>query len=187
MTFASANNISNMRNGETAKHGDDSKLFVEFYTDKILLTQQTDDNGEPVYREVEMISIKIPGDAKTVVQKEVEQKDKTRFHQQYSDFKSGREQIQSGHDLKLMDLGRSELVKLNYMNIVTIEQLAELPDFLLDDVGLGARGLRSGAQKWLENKAKSDSDVGDLRAQNTQLAEQLLELQKQVSDLMKKK
>lgn len=174
-------NTANMKNGEKAVHGDDNKLFVTFYTDKILLTEQTEQQGEPVYREVEMISIKIPGDAKTVVEREVERKDQVRFASQYADFKEGRKQLQEGTPLERMNLGKTELGNLHHMNIVTIEQLSTIPDFLLDDLGLGARGLRDGATKWLENQKVSVNEFESLKAENESLSSSLKEMQDTVA------
>jgi len=177
--LASVNTIG-MQNGQKAKHGDDNKLFVTFYVDKILLTEQTEAQGEPVYRDVEMIKINVPGDAKTVVIREVTREDQNRFPSQWADFKAGREQLQHGHALKEMGLGDTEISKLHWMNVVTIEQLADLPDFLLEDLGLGARGLRDGAIKWIQNRKVSVDEFETLKAENEGLQSTLIELQNTV-------
>jgi uncharacterized protein YjiS (DUF1127 family) len=178
--LASVNTIG-MQNGQKAVHGDDNKLFVTFYIDKILLTEQTEAQGEPVYREAEMIRINVPGDAKTVVIREVTREDQRRFPNQWDDFKAGREQLQHGHALSDMGLGKTEVDKLNYMNVVTVEQLADLPDHLLEDLGLGARGLRDGAAKWLESRKVSVDEFEALKKENTTLSSSLKEMQDTVA------
>lgn len=200
MSFASAQVDFGGKGGvKTATHGNDSKLFVEFHLEQILQTAATDEKGEPVYQDVPYITITIPGDKKTEVIRPVKMQtdlagksDLERWPAQWERFQSGLKQLSEGDPIENLvinnvKIGRSEVRQLTMMNILTIQHLAELPDYLLDDVGLGARGLRESARKWLIENNDSKKELEKVRAENETMKSQLEILQTQMAELMSEK
>lgn len=195
MSFASAQVDFGGKGGvKTATHGNDSKLFVEFHLEQILQTAATDEKGEPVYQDVPYITITIPGDKKTEVIRPVKmqtdlsgQSDPERFPHQWARFQAGQKQLGEGDPIESMKLGKSEVRQLTMMNILTVQHLAELPDHLLDDVGLGARGLREAARKWLVENTAGKKELEKVRAENETMKSQLEILQAQMAELMSEK
>ncbi len=150
------------------KHGDDSGLWVEFYTNKV--------HQQP------FIKIRVPGDAKTEWDRPVKEKDKQRFSRQWEAFNQQRSQFGEQTILEQWD-GISDDQKrgLKMFNIQTVEQLANLTDGLMDRVGMGTRELVRKANAWIESTASEAKEIAlrkELQARDDQLAIQAQELEK---------
>jgi hypothetical protein len=178
--FASAQvNLGNNSVG-MASHGNDSGLYVEFEIKKELLSHETDQRGVPTYKEVPYVTIYTPGDSTKRLVRPVKLQDDqsgpsdiTRFPNQWNRFQAGEKQKSDGNCLTKLGLGETEIKKLSFMNILSIEHLATLPDFALDDVGLGARGIRESARNWLETHKDGKEEVDVLKAQVAELTAKL--------------
>jgi hypothetical protein len=84
----------------------------------------------------------------------------------------------------LMDVAMVATLKAS--NVYTVEQLATLPDSALDTViRRGGREWRAKALAWLDDAKKAGGDV-EARATIARQQEQIDNLQKQLTELLKK-
>lgn len=127
----------------------DTGLHVSFDTEAVLDKGATFDQGTPIYRDVEYITIIPPGkigkDLK--VRSPVTEYYKWRFPLDYKRWKEGRDQNISGTRLALLaDLSQARIKELEALNVFTLEQLVELSS----SQGSVIRGLSS-----IQSKAKT--------------------------------
>ena len=113
----------------TQAHKDDARLFVEFSFQARLDSKLSDEAGHNVYKDVEFVTIRIPGDKTTSVHRPVRPSDKQRFPFQYQQFKTKAGEVVVGTPLTLWPFINPARVKeLEYFNVRTVEQLAAMPD-----------------------------------------------------------
>lgn len=165
--------------GGYVQHGTDNGLFVEFSVEPYLNNRKSDEAGRPIHEDREFITIRIPGDTKTVVKRFVKTEsdssgpsDLERWPRQYEAFKK---QISQEHcDGTALEewpmVTRSEVLNLKAMNIHTVEALAELGENGMN--WTGARLMRDKAKAYLEN-AKNGIGVSGLAKENEFLKGQI--------------
>lgn len=171
-------------------HGDDKGLFVEFSLEALEDEELTAKEGRPIFKEVEMITIRIVGDTKTVVKRPVDQigtggapPDPVRFPYQWQVFKSKNEVPLQGTPItEWPPVSKALALELKAMNIHTVESLAECSDGNLK--WMGARDLREKAIAWLQ-QAKDGSGIVSLQEEITQLKMQNEALKNQIEGLAK--
>lgn len=148
-----------------ARYATDKKLMVNFYVRAVKNNHKSDQQGRPIFDEVEYVRIIIPGDNNTVIDNPVNQEYRIRFAEKYERFKKGLSQSSSGTPLEMWPQMTVGLVaELKAMQIFTVEQLAELSDSLAQRI-MGSHELRRRAQVFL------DSAKGE--AVNTKMASEL--------------
>lgn len=132
----------------------DRGLVVRFSMGTRLDSAKTAEAGREIYREVEYVTILIPGDKLvSPVHRPVQASDKSRFPAQYAAFKNS--QSQSGTSITGTPLTAWPVVspaqrkELEYLNIVTVEQLAAVSDGSAQNL-VGLQGLKQLAQKFIE-------------------------------------
>lgn len=162
------------------QHGDDSGLFVRFYSDAILNQQKSDVEGRPIYDQVEMCEILFAGDStKTKVGRATDGNPPyyLRFPAQYAAFKKQEEIVQDGTPIEHWPpITKAQALELKAMNIYTVEMLANVSDVNLK--WMGARQLRENAKAWLseaeagKETIKLRNEVEELRAQLEALSNQ---------------
>jgi len=173
-------------------HGSDKGLFVEFLIESVKDDEKSLSEGRPIYRDIELIEIRIVGDNKTVVRRPVDlvgsgnaPADNIRFPHQYQAFKNKQVQQNVGTPLEQWPiLTKSEVMELKGVNIHTVEMLADCPDGNLK--WMGAREMQKKAKLWLEN-AKNGAGLGQLQAENDLLKAEIESLKKQMAEIAKKK
>ena len=77
------------------QHGTDSGLYVEFYIEAVQDEEKSKEEGRPIFKDVEMISIRILGDKNTHMVRPIDYKgshtvpsDDVRFAAAYAQFKN---------------------------------------------------------------------------------------------------
>jgi hypothetical protein len=127
----------------------DDKLHVEFFMLARIDIEASTEANRPIFADVPYIKIYIPGDKDNIVIEPVWDQHKQRFPQQWEQFKRGEEQTVKGTPLKSAPFLTPALVaELNYMKIMTIEQLAAL-----NDTAMGFRGAqeyKQAAKRYLD-------------------------------------
>lgn len=112
-------------------------LLVKFFRGTVQDPVESAKAGYPKHRAVEMIRIIVPGDRDNIVEREVLPIDLQRFESIYSRWKAqGDGPEMDGLPLTAwpsMDAALAE--DLRYWKIYTVEQLAALPDNLLQKIG----------------------------------------------------
>lgn len=161
-------------------HGDDSGLYVEFYSDAILDQSASEREGRPIYKQVEMVRILFAGDNTKTIEKLATDGNppyRDRFPRQYEAFIKQQEQVQDGTPIEHWPpITKAQALELRAMNIYTVEMLANTPDVNLK--WMGARQLRENARSWL-SEAENGAEVIKLRNQIEELKSQMEAMQNQ--------
>jgi hypothetical protein len=111
------------------QYADDEKLYVRFETRAVKHDKKSDEAGRAIFYDQDYIQIIIPG-SRDVSVFPMDDQYKKRFAKRYKDWKdSGEGQKINGTLLaELPWMTKSQIAELNYCNIQTVEQLAELSD-----------------------------------------------------------
>lgn len=140
---------------DAAQADQDRRLVVRFSLESKLDQTASDKEGRPVYKEVEYVTILVPGDKTLTVHRPVQPSDKARFGIQYSAFKANQGDKLVGTPLHGWPLVTpSQRKELEYFNIRTVEALAEVADGYASNM-MGMQQLKQAAQKYLENANKT--------------------------------
>jgi hypothetical protein len=131
----------------------DRRLNVRFSLEARMDQQRTAEAGEEKYRDIEYVTILIPGDKLLTVHRPVQQSDKIRFRERYKAFKESKPEVLQGSPLAAWALiTPSQRKELEYLNVHTIEQLSEISDSS-GQAFMGFQGLKLKARQWLQAKA----------------------------------
>lgn len=128
----------------------DDSLLVKFYIDTIEDGAATKEAGRPIFKEVEMIDIRVPGSRNNVV-RIARPQDIERFPRHYAAFKNrtSMEGIEGTPLTEWPAISRSRVEELAFLNVKTVEQLANMPDSNAQQI-MGFFGLKEQAKNWLE-------------------------------------
>jgi hypothetical protein len=176
--------------------GNGAKCFLELSWGTAENASASTKAGRPIVDKVLMGKVFAPGQAKSEVIYEFEREFSDgstrkrddlihRFQEQYNKFMANEEVPEDLGGTPLAEwtaLGVKQVAELNLMNIPTVEALAECSDAALQELGIGARDLRSRAQAYLA-AAMDVGKIDELATENVKLQEQINELQKQISAL----
>lgn len=142
--------------------------------------------GRPIFKDVEYIEIRLPGDRLLINHFPVEAEHRQRYARQYQHWKQTQQDPTSGTPLKeWAPLARSQVEYLAYSGIKTVEDLAGATDGTLQLLGAGYLSLSQKARDFIA-KAKGDDVSATLRHQMEQLQASNLALQDQVRVLAAK-
>lgn len=176
-----------MQNGQRVQFQD--RAFARFHMHPVQRKKASQDAGRPIFESVPHITIMQPGEKDTRV-RPVREEDKFRFPRQWAAFEAQQKQVVDGTPLSVLFPHNPGAVKtLEVMNITTIEQLAELQDTQIQNIGLGGRQWNEMARNYLEAAEKGkgfhkmQSDQEALKAENERLADLVDKLTAQVNAL----
>ena len=155
-------------NAEKMLFGDD-RLGVMFYMQVVEDSARTLAEGRKCFREEEYVRIMVPGDRTNVVERPVQvtgilpTDDRMRFAKQYERFKT--KQAQTPHEgtpLTLWPQIPPTLAEeLKFINIFTVEQLADLADTYVHKLPMGHQWKQKAAQ--FVQAMKDQSQVNKLQ------------------------
>ena len=179
--------ISQQGNNYYVSHGTDASLFVQFYMESVQDEEASVEAGRPIFNEKEFVKIIPVGDKNTVVCRPVDLvgkngnlPDNERFPKQYQAFKNQQHQPQEGTPLEhYPPLTKSQVMMFKAANVHTVEQLANVSDHNLQNLGMGARQHRDEALAYIENAKngavplKAQKEIDDLKKQIEALKNQL--------------
>jgi hypothetical protein len=110
------------------------------------------------------------------------------YMEQYKKWKAGQETPPDGTPIKEWPVASPAQIKaMLSLNILTVEQMAELNDEGIRNLGMGATELRHKAKAWLQSskdKGVVTQEVAKLKMENTALQTSVETLTKQVETLM---
>lgn len=167
----------------------DKSLLVKFFIKPVQDHEATSREGRPIFKDVEYVDIRIPGKKSGGVARPARVTDLERFPEHYRRFKNRQEMPQDGTPLaEWPPISRSMVEQLAYLNIKTVEQLAELNDNHCSQI-MGGHTFKQKAKDFLEyaDKVKDETQVADLKRENAELREQMAELQEQMQSIMSAK
>lgn len=167
---------------EQGNNEGDNALLVKFEVrpkeDKTASREQ----GRPIFKDVEYVDIRTPGSRNGHICRPATLADKQRFSRQYDAFKRRVEAPVEGTPLaEWTVITRSRVEELQYFNLKTVEQLANMRD---SDAGriMGGLGLKQQAKEWLEqNDAEA---VKRVVSENAELKAEVAELKEQVAAML---
>lgn len=130
--------------------GDDT-LLVKFYMKPTKNRVKSIESGRPIFDDVVWVSIMVPGNKNTIVERVARDTDKKRFSKHFSAFEDhGTEEYVSGTPLDSWPvLSRSQVEEMKFFNIRTVEQLANMNDTDAQKF-MGIATLRTKAKMFLE-------------------------------------
>lgn len=169
---------------------EDRKLLVKFYTKARPDKEGSLAEGRPIFKDVEYIDIKIPGDRTGGVARPASHADKQRFPEHYAAFKQRIELPLEGTPLIEWPLiTRSLAEELAFHNVKTVEHLSTMSD-VHSGKFMGLNALKAKALTWLEQageEAKAHKLQEELLERDKRIAlqdGQIEQLQKQMLELM---
>jgi hypothetical protein len=161
---------------------EERKLRVRFFKDEIKDVAATAKEGRPIYKSVEMVEIKIPGDKDNVVVRRVTAMDCERFPGAYAKFRRGDAVQVVGTPLRNWGLMEpADARGYEDAGILTVEQLAGLSDATCQK-HRGSLADRQKARDFLE-MAKGLAPVAAARAETEALRAQVEALREQIAAL----
>lgn len=169
---------------EYAPQDDDSGCVVSFETVrefKPFLTRQAQEKAEAegrtpgpeceVFGEETFIRINIRGNDKIEVHRPVRDEDKRRFPYAWQEYKRGSQHQQRGTPLARLGIDSSVVRQYHARNVWTVEDLAQVNDNNLQNLGTNAREFRRAAQEFLQSAPSASSQA--MQAQIDSLSEKL--------------
>jgi hypothetical protein len=153
----------------------DASLLVRFF----MLPRQNEvkskEEGRAVFEDLEYVEIRQPGNKLSAVVREARDMDKSRFPEHYRRFLA-RESQTSASGTPLAEwpmITRSRVEELKFINVHTVEQLAEVADVHAGQF-MGMQNLKRQAQEWLSSHT---SDMAEAMAAIAELKAQIAALQ----------
>lgn len=148
-----------------------------FFVEAVKNTFRSEQEGRPVYDDIEMVKLLIPGDKNSSPVKRVDDEDRERYPKQYAAFKAGIEAPTEGTPLaEWPPIQKSQVLEFAYFNIKTVEHLAQIHDGQLQNLPMGSRALREQAKAYLDIAQNGTGPIGkmvgqieDLTGENTRL------------------
>lgn len=164
-----------------------SAVFPRFYMRQKQNEAKTREEGRPIFFEKEYVEIIIGGDKKTRIDTPVNDDHRKRWPEHYRRFKEGGASVVEGTSLKEWGaIPATRALELNAMNVFTVEQLSDLSDTMMQNIGMDGRALVAKAKAFIEAR-KDAGAIEKYAAENTKLRDdvdflklQLEELQQQV-------
>jgi hypothetical protein len=155
---------------------------AEFYTDAERDGFASVKAGRDIFRDQDFVKIFIPGSG-TILVERVNDGHVERWPELYQAFKAGKEAPLNGTPLSEWSLlKRAQIAELNYRNVRTIEDLAELSDLAVQNLGMGGQMLRSRAKAYLDD-AEREAVSTKLFNENDTLRLRISTLENQVEGL----
>lgn len=172
-------------------HGADAELYVEFENHPVHQVAESEAQGRPIFKDVIYIKIMFPGDRTKQHHRPAKLVDDTsgpsdmvRFPRQWQAFQSQTEQTFEGTPLEEWPLlTKSQVLEMKGMHVHTVDALAKLSDLAIQNLGLGATGLREKAKLWL-SKANDGAEISRIVRENVELKESVELLHRQVAELV---
>ncbi len=186
--------MSDVRNGQFTRStnflpGRGDRTQPLFHTEAVYNELASAKAGHPVFIDEERVKYVQPGSLNQPVFR-VTDEHRRQWPDQYAQFKKGIEQSANGTPLEQWPALTVGMVKtLKALDIVTIEQCAELTDTAVQRVGMGGYNLRERAKAYLDDAAamalterlSRESELKD--AQIAQLSKQVDELSQHLTRL----
>jgi hypothetical protein len=152
----------------------DDQLLVKFFIRPHPDNEASQEQGRPIFRDTEYISIIQPGNKDSRIERPARDSDRQRFPKHYAAFKnriSDDDVYLEGTPLEeWAGVTRSQVEELRYFGVRTVEQLANMSDSNSQNF-MGANSLRDQAKKFLASRA-DDAAAAEIQARDEEIAEQ---------------
>lgn len=172
--------------------GSDDLLVVRFYKRPVHNPIKSKEAGSPVYDAKDYVFIQQPGERDNT-DRPAHDGDKARFWRQWQQYQNNIAQVPEGTPLSVLFVDPNEInipPFLNGLGIYTVEQLENITEVAVQNIGLGGRDWVNKAKKYREyankgqNYHKLDRDLSTAH-NKLQVQEQQIEaLKRQVDQLL---
>ena len=166
----------------------DENLLVKFFTKQRQDNAATKEAGRPIFKDVEYVDIKVPGQRSGGACRPATFRDKQRFPRHYLAYEQRKEMPQEGTPLAEWALmTRTQVEELSFHNVKTVEQLVSMSDTLASQF-MGMNTLRAKAKTWLEDSEETAriNEIESLKTSNNEKDEKILNLESQMLSLMER-
>lgn len=158
------------------QYGGTKKNMVEFFQDKVFMEFLSKKEGRKIYEARDFLRTYIPGNKLSIFVRAVTEQDKIQYSKEWAAYQSQHEQIPDGIPLEsCLMLNVADVANLKALRIHTIEQLMEMPDGNVSNLGLGMVTLRNKVRQWYEGTHKA-SHANQQQARIEQLERDILAL-----------
>lgn len=171
--------------------------YVLFYARSVPNGAASLDESKPVFKSIVFMRLQHPGERDTL-ERPATRQDANRFPREYRHYVEGRQDIPDGVPLHVLFPNHHDVVQaLNFHKIFTVEQLANLNDTQMQNLGMGGMEWSQKAQRYLqhlqkgqgfasyeEKLRKQEQALERSEALNAQLSTQLQHVTNQVAMLM---
>lgn len=171
----------------------DRSVHARFYMKPVQDEKLSAENGRPMFKDVEYLEIRAPGNQNNIVNRPVRQMDRERFARQYHLFQAGHaDQVTGTRLTEVSFVTKSQAEELAYLRVLTVEDLASLNDSVCVNVP-GLHDLKRRAGLYLEQAEKAapftalQEENSQLKAQLASLADTVAEQTKLLKELQAKK
>lgn len=164
------------KNGGMVEFGSDDKLYVTFSSKAVVDVIKSREAARPIHQQITYVRIQQPAE-RDYVERPATDLDIRRFRRQYQHFLDGKAEQPEGTLLSVLFFSNPEIVEnLKYLKVFTIEQLANLNDTQIQQIGMGGREFHQRAKDFL-SKSEKGKGFHELEKRLEQL-----ELSNQVKD-----
>jgi hypothetical protein len=114
------------------------KLWVEIYKEPIEIPVESEKAGHPVYREVDFITIRVPGDQLNIIKRPLNEDDKKRFPRHWALFQNATDnsKVEGWLLEEWPAITRSIAFQLRTLGFKTVEHVANCTDGNLAKIGM---------------------------------------------------
>lgn len=155
----------------------------EFFMNPVQDFEKSEKAGHPVFRDVEYVKIHHPGSQFCIPCMKVKEKHKTLWPKHYAAFKAGEDAPLDGFPLtEWAAISRAIAETLRNAGVLTVEQLAAVPDQQLSYLGPMYQDLKNKAVVFIEEHNSEKAKIAVLEDQNKSLMERLEKLEAQSSE-----
>ena len=151
-----------------------------FYKDAVENIAKSRKAGRPIFDDVVMVQITIPGDKNNTVVNYANDAHKERFPKAWEAFEASEEEVGEGTPLEqwpMMTAGR--VMELKTLHIHTVEALAGINESFMKTLGVNGRRLVEDAQAYLKTAEDGPSKVA---AENAELSRRVETLEAMIKD-----
>lgn len=182
--------MTDMAFSQNARYAGDDRLWVQFHLAPMVNQGKSDQEGRPIFEDKEFIRILMPGNKDSIIDRPITDMDKARFADRYAKWKAQEKELVEGTLLEsvardpMLRLNPSQIAELQYFNIRTVEQLAEVPDVQAQKF-MGIQVLKAAAKKYLE-ASKDNAQTTRLEAELEQRDHKIAALEVALTDLQER-
>ena len=170
----------------TRNFGDSSSrasVIPEFFMDSVIDQAASAAQGRQIWTDLEMVKVIMPGNSLMMPNFKVTDEHRQRWPEHYKAFKEGLEPPTDGTPIEQWPiLSKAQVKELRYLEIRTIENMANIPDSTLQRMGMGGMALRDLARSYLDDGQKHQLET-KMMHENEALRSQLSAQQQQIDTL----
>lgn len=143
-------------------------VYVEFFMHPLEMRFKSKQEGRPIFEDVPHVRLVTPGDRNNAPVLVATDEHKNKYREAWKMFESNDHRQITGTPLTLLPgISKSQAKEAEHFNVYTIEQLANISDTAIMNMGIGFRDLRQRSQAYLsaskdralENKLREENEA----------------------------